>query len=329
MLLLGGDLSGGGAAQRPSLTVSNAITNLASGTLGELKRIAPMPAAGRAKWQREMGWYTAMCEQIVVRRDAVRLDDDGERVEFVESVMREDVASALPLLRDVDDLVVAVLDGYDEAERGFTYRKREQGEGGAWWNEVPVVPKGGLDDERRAVLDRDRVALALALERVSDLNAATLARMEVPQDYLRALPQNAKQLLPRDLYRALSMPVRPDLDDFVAKFRIDGPDAALATIEHLESALLIWGRKGGAAGGTAATAAAATGGGGSPATPAMASSSTSGSAGGTCSSPGLGATLKPPSGSGMHSSRGSTSSLVDEPLADSRVPLVPRLQGYV
>jgi hypothetical protein len=53
-LVLGNDFSGGVNGDSPALTVSLALTNLAAGAFGEMKRLQPVTAHVQAKWQREV-----------------------------------------------------------------------------------------------------------------------------------------------------------------------------------------------------------------------------------------------------------------------------------
>ena len=104
-MLLGGDVSGGAVGTQPALTLSNALTNLSVGCWGGLKRLEPVAPANLRKWRRELEWYLAPLESIVVKEAALRTLDDGSTVEYMESVTRADIKVFLPKLYQADQLL--------------------------------------------------------------------------------------------------------------------------------------------------------------------------------------------------------------------------------
>ena len=63
-LVLGNDFSGGKHGDAPALTVSLAITNLAAGAFGEMKRLQPVAPEVHAKWKRELEWLLLPLTQV-------------------------------------------------------------------------------------------------------------------------------------------------------------------------------------------------------------------------------------------------------------------------
>ena len=107
-MLLGGDVSGGAGGTQPALTLSNALTNLSVGCWGGQKRLEPVAPANLRKWRRELEWYLAPLDVIVVKEAALRTLDDGSQVEIMESVTRADIKVFLPKLYQADQLLQAI-----------------------------------------------------------------------------------------------------------------------------------------------------------------------------------------------------------------------------
>jgi hypothetical protein len=66
-LVLGNDFSGGVHGDSRALTVSLAITNLAAGAFGEMKRLLPVAPQVEAKWRRELEWYICILKSPLYR----------------------------------------------------------------------------------------------------------------------------------------------------------------------------------------------------------------------------------------------------------------------
>jgi hypothetical protein len=263
-MLLGEDLSGGDQARTGAMTISNAITNLAAGTFGEMRRLEPLPESNVTTWNRELEWYITPTQHIVVREADWKELPGGERVEIMVSRQRRDIAETLPALLEADLAIQGILESY--AERGFSYRKRDQtdaaAKGGRWWTEVPVIPEGGLADAERGKLHVHLLKLKKIMELCGRENQAAMARMTLPVSEIQRMPHNAKDILPPKLYRDLHPPAAPaapaaaagsssassasaflNVDDFIARHGIDTPVKALEMVSLLEKVLVIWRRK--------------------------------------------------------------------------------------
>eukprot|EP00164_Ancoracysta_twista_P003552 GFYU01004742.1.p1 GENE.GFYU01004742.1~~GFYU01004742.1.p1 ORF type:complete len:780 (-),score=128.13 GFYU01004742.1:76-2415(-) len=223
MLLLGEDMSGGSFGKSSATTLSNAIVNLSVGVYGEMRRLEPVKSSHLQRWKDEMEWLLAPAEHIVVREPAKKELDDGSVVEVMVSVQRQDLRENLPVLREIDDTLVDVLDQFAECE--FTYEKQQQtneslelkrssstfsvsssteNEYDKWWIDEPVIPAKGLSNNQYGILLWALQGSGEALEKARAINQFSIESMLLPPQYLAELPKAAKKILDPELYRAIT-----------------------------------------------------------------------------------------------------------------------------
>eukprot|EP00854_Cymbomonas_tetramitiformis_P002072 gene2072-2769_t len=253
-LLLGEDRSGGRHGRSPALAISNAITNLAAATFGDLRRLAPLSQLNRAKWERELQWLLSPCEEIVERVPSTVL----------LAVQRSDLHLYLPLLRRHYTRLQTVLDAFASAE--FWYENSF--EGGMSGCETQRV-EAALEEAQqcfRAIRSINSQALGVmeVPEPVPAMSetASCLAELvegaagQVPEEHSANLPGTVRAVLGEQLHRYLTAePFFPDL--LLDKLRVGwegrrekeeegraGPSTARLArdlSDQLEMACSIWG----------------------------------------------------------------------------------------
>lgn len=115
-LLLGEDMSGSGKAVSSALTISNAITNLCASVFGQLWRLEPLPSDKKAMWQREMECLTCVSDHIVEMIPSWQTFPDGTKQEVMTCRSRLDLAINLPALRKLDNMLLEILDSFNDTE---------------------------------------------------------------------------------------------------------------------------------------------------------------------------------------------------------------------
>ena len=80
-LLLGEDMSGTGKGVSSALALSNSITNLAASVFGEQRRLEPMSADRRARWEKEIDWILSVTDHIVEFVPLQQESEDGTTME--------------------------------------------------------------------------------------------------------------------------------------------------------------------------------------------------------------------------------------------------------
>ena len=80
-LLLGEDMSGTGKGVSSALALSNAITNLAASIFGEQRRLEPMSAERRTRWNKEIDWLLSVTDHIVEFAPSQQVSEDGTNME--------------------------------------------------------------------------------------------------------------------------------------------------------------------------------------------------------------------------------------------------------
>lgn len=244
-LLLGEDMSGGAHSHTSALSISNAITNLAVATFGEVKELAAPRDASVDKWTRELSWLLAPCDEIVVREPATRERDDGTQVEIMVDRMRGDLRTGLPELARLDKEVLAILREAASEPREFSYDRSATREDGKWWIYRPVLDGGELSARERVRLEALRERAAKATLRAQEINTAALADMPMPAAFLdRPHPTSTKSVLGPELHAA--MRTKRDalaFSDLVRLAHVEDPWEARALIMRFETAMAIWTKK--------------------------------------------------------------------------------------
>uniref|UniRef100_A0A6N2MQD6 PRONE domain-containing protein n=1 Tax=Salix viminalis TaxID=40686 RepID=A0A6N2MQD6_SALVM len=154
-LLLGEDMSGCGNGVCTALAISNAITNLcgelcerecdyfgiidqftflqyalafilmvialsllnlAATLFGQLWRLEPLAPQKKAMWRREMEWFLCVSDHIVELMPSWQTFPDGSKLEVMTCRPRSDLYINLPALRKLDNMLLEILDSFDNTE---------------------------------------------------------------------------------------------------------------------------------------------------------------------------------------------------------------------
>uniref|UniRef100_A0A8R7TGG0 PRONE domain-containing protein n=1 Tax=Triticum urartu TaxID=4572 RepID=A0A8R7TGG0_TRIUA len=249
-LLLGEDMSSTGKGVSSALALSNSITNLAASVFGEQRRLEPMSADRKARWKKEIGWLLSVTDHIVEFVPLQQVSEDGTSMEVMGTQLRRDILMNIPALRKLDAMLLGYLDNFkDEQEYWYMSKNANESEKGdaprdgeKWWIPTVRVPPEGLSDQSRKWLQHQKDLVGQVLKAAMAINANVLAQMEIPEEYIEALPKNGRESLGDSIYRTIT-------DDY---FDPNGlMDSVDLSTEHkivdlkdrIEASVVIWQRK--------------------------------------------------------------------------------------
>ncbi|KAM2954533.1 hypothetical protein FF1_032799 [Malus domestica] len=255
-LLLGEDMSGCGNGVCTALAISNAITNLCATLFGQLWRLEPLPQEKKSMWRREMEWLLCVSDHIVELIPSWQTFPDGSKLEVMTCRPRSDLYVNLPALRKLDNMLLEILDGFNntefwyvdqgilapDADGSTSFRRAFQRQEEKWWLPVPRVPPGGLHENSRKQLQHKRDCTSQILKAAMAINSITLADMEVPESYLESLPKNGRVSLGDVIYRYITS------DQFSAECLLDCLDLssehqAIEIANRVEASIYMWRKK--------------------------------------------------------------------------------------
>ncbi|KAJ6362952.1 hypothetical protein OIU78_003191 [Salix suchowensis] len=226
-LLLGEDLSGSGNGVCTALAISNAITNLCATMFGQLWRLEPLTLEKKAMWRREMEWLLCVSGHIVELIPSWQTFPDGSKLEVMTCVPRSDLYINLPALRKLDNMLLEILDSFDNTEFWYV----DQG--------ILAPDTDGSTSFRKNSAAPRREVVATCASAAMAINSITLAEMEIPESYMEALPKNGKASLGDLIYRYISS------DQFYPEYLLDCLDLssehqAIELASRVEASIYIW-----------------------------------------------------------------------------------------
>ncbi|KAI6698356.1 hypothetical protein NL676_018475 [Syzygium grande] len=252
-LLLGEDMSGSGNGVCTALAISNAITNLCATLFGQLWRLEPIPLEKKAMWRREMEWLLCVSDHIVEFTPLWQTFPDGSKLEVMTCRPRSDLYVNLPALRKLDNMLLEILDSFEdtefwyvdqgilalEADGSSSFRQALQRQEEKWWLPVPRVHPEGLSEVSRKHLQHKRDCTNQILKAAMAINSIALADMEVPDSYLETLPKNGRVCLGDIIYRYITS------DQFSPECLLDCLDLtsehqALEIANRVEASIYVW-----------------------------------------------------------------------------------------
>ncbi|XP_051130950.1 rop guanine nucleotide exchange factor 7-like [Andrographis paniculata] len=255
-LLLGEDMSGCGNGVCSALAISNAITNLYATLFGQVWRLEPLQSEKKFKWRREMHCLLCVSDHIVELIPSWQTFPDGSKLEVMISRPRSDLYINLPALRKLDNMLLEILDSFENSEFWYvdqgilapegdgssSFRKHLPGQEDKWWLPVPRVPPGGLSEDARRMLQHRRDSTNQILKAAKAINNASLAEMEIPDSYLESLPKNGKACLGDLIHRYINS------EQFLPDCLLDCLDLssehhALEIANRVEAATYVWRRR--------------------------------------------------------------------------------------
>ncbi|KAI5561145.1 hypothetical protein POPTR_016G104400v4 [Populus trichocarpa] len=255
-LLLGEDMSGCGNGVCTALAISNAITNLCATLFGQLWRLEPLAPEKKAMWRREMEWFLCVSDHVVELMPSWQTFPDGSKLEVMTCRPRSDLYINLPALRKLDNMLLEILDSFDntefwyidqgilapDADGSASFRRTLQRQEEKWWLPVPRVPPGGLHENSRKQLQHKRDSTNQILKAAMAINSITISDMEIPESYMDALPKNGKASLGDLIYRCISS------DQFYPECLLDCLDLssellAIELANRVEASIYMWRKK--------------------------------------------------------------------------------------
>ncbi|KAH6755121.1 RHO guanyl-nucleotide exchange factor 8 [Perilla frutescens var. hirtella] len=247
-LLLGEDMSGGGKGVSSALALSNAITNLAASVYGEQSKLEPMPAKMKERWKKEIDWFLSVTDYIVEFVPSQQKTKEGSNMEIMVTQQRRDLLQRLPALRDLDMMLVEILDNF-AGEQEFKYVSRDavESEKGVqrnhkWWLPTVKVPPSGLSEESLRFLKKQKERVNQVLKASMDTNSQSLADMEIPESYIESLPKNGRESLGESLYKSITDEHFDPLQ-FLSALDLPSEHKILDLKNRIEACIVIWQRK--------------------------------------------------------------------------------------
>ncbi|KAL3632978.1 Rho guanine nucleotide exchange factor 8 [Castilleja foliolosa] len=249
-LLLGEDMSGGGKGVSSALALSNAITNLAASAFGEQRKLEPMAPDTKARWRKEIDWLLSVTDYIVEFVASKQTSKDGVSMEVMATRQRNDLHMNIPALRKLDWMLLECLDNFkDQTE--FTYVSKDDPDAkdeknkrkdDKWWIPVPKVPPNGLSDVTRKWVQYQKDSVTQILKAAMAINAQVLAEMEIPENYIEALPKNGRASLGESIYKSITDDFF-DPDYLLSSLDLSTEHKILDLKNRIEASVIIWKRK--------------------------------------------------------------------------------------
>ncbi|KAL0342011.1 UNVERIFIED_CONTAM: Rho guanine nucleotide exchange factor 8 [Sesamum calycinum] len=249
-LLLGEDMSGGGKGVSSALALSNAITNLAASAFGEQKRLEPMAVETKARWRKEIDWLLSVTDHIVELVPSRQKAKDGSTMEIMVTKQRNDLLMNIPALRKLDGMLLDCLDNFKD-QHEFYYTKSKDDDNSKkgkarnddkWWIPTPKVPPNGLSDATRKWLQYQKDSVTQVLKAAMAINAQVLTEMEIPENYIEALPKNGRASLGDLIYKSMTEEFF-DPDCLLSALDLSTEHKILDLKNRIEASVVIWKRK--------------------------------------------------------------------------------------
>lgn len=248
-LLLGEDITGGREGLSASLSLSNAITNLAASVFGELWRLEPLPEERKSKWRTEMDWLLTPTKYMVELVPSKRIGANGQTTEIMTPKPRADIQANLPALQKLDSMLIETLDSMVSAEFWYTEggswaegRSQRTSSMRSWLVPLPQLPITGLSQNERAKMLNLGKVVHQIYKAAKSINETVLLQLPVPTLIKDALPKSGKESLGEELYRILSVDSQP-VGQMLNSLNLKSEHSAIETINRLEAAVFAWKEK--------------------------------------------------------------------------------------
>ncbi|PUZ55385.1 hypothetical protein GQ55_5G208300 [Panicum hallii var. hallii] len=246
-LLLGEDMSGTGKGVSSALALSNAITNLAASIFGEQRRLEPMSADRRARWNKEIDWLLSVTDHIVEFAPSQQVSEDGTNMEVMGTQQRGDLLVNIPALRKLDAMLLEYLDSFHKPQE-FWYVAKDA-DGGEdddscdkWWIPTVRVPPEGLSEASKKWLQHQKELVGQVLKAAMAINADVLTEMEIPEEYIEALPKNGRSILGDSMYKIITADIF-DPSELLNSVDLSTEHKIVDLKDQIEASVVIWQRK--------------------------------------------------------------------------------------
>lgn len=247
-LLLGEDMSGTGKGVSSALALSNSITNLAASVFGEQRRLEPMSADRRARWEKEIDWILSVTDYIAEFVPLQQESKDGTSMEVMGTQLRRDILTNMPALRKLDAMLLGYLDNFED-EQEFWYVSKDAEEKAEsprdaekWWIPTVRVPAEGLSDQSRKWLQHQKDLVGQVLKAAMAINADVLTEMEVPEEYIESLPKNGRSSLGDSIYKTITDD-HFDPNELLGSVDLSTEHKIVDLKDRIEASVVIWQRK--------------------------------------------------------------------------------------
>nr|GEW78589.1 Rho guanine nucleotide exchange factor 8-like [Tanacetum cinerariifolium] len=247
-LLLGEDMSGGGKGVSSALALSNAITNLAASVFGEQHKLAPMKEDSKKRWRKEVDWLLSVTDHIVEFVPVQHTARDGSNMEIMVTKQRKDLLMNIPALRKLDKMLTDCLDNFkNQTEFWYVSKDANESEKGfqrsdKWWLPTVKVPPGGLSEESRKWMQKQKDCANQVLKASMAINAEVLAEMHIPESYIENLPKNARDSLGEPIYKSITVEFF-DPGQLLSSADLSSEHKILDLKNKIEASMIIWKRK--------------------------------------------------------------------------------------
>ncbi|KAJ1284746.1 hypothetical protein BS78_03G228700 [Paspalum vaginatum] len=246
-LLLGEDMSGTGKGVSSALALSNAITNLAASIFGEQRRLEPMSAERRTRWNKEIDWLLSVTDHIVEFAPSQQVSEDGTNMEVMGTQQRMDLLVNIPALRKLDAMLLEYLDSFNEAQEYWYVAK--DADGGEdeescdkWWIPTVRVPDEGLSEASKKWLQHQKDLVGQVLKAAMAINADVLTEMEIPEEYIESLPKNGRSILGDSMYKTITDDVF-NPNELLNSADLSTEHKIVDLKDRIEASVVIWQRK--------------------------------------------------------------------------------------
>ncbi|KAI3495863.1 hypothetical protein L1887_38209 [Cichorium endivia] len=247
-LLLGEDMSGGGKGVSSALALSNAITNLAASVFGEQHKLGPMKEDSKKRWRKEVDWLLSVTDHIVEFVPVQHTARDGSNMEIMVTKQRKDLLMNIPALKKLDKMLTDCLDNFkDQKEFWYVSKDANESEKGVqrsdkWWLPTVKVPPGGLPEESRKWMQKQKDCANQVLKASMAINAEVLGEMEIPENYIDTLPKHGRDSLGDVTYKSITVEFF-DPGQFLASMDLTSEHKVLDLKNKMEASIVIWKRK--------------------------------------------------------------------------------------
>ncbi|KAE8656971.1 Photosystem I subunit H2 [Hibiscus syriacus] len=129
----------------------------------------------KARWRKEIDWLLSVADHVVELVPSQQKSKDGTNMEIMVTKQRIDLHMNIPALRKLDTMLI-----------GKNKRKDDK-----WWLPTVKVPQDGLSDKCRKNLQSQKESVTQVLKAAMSINAQVLSEIEVPENYIEALPKAA------------------------------------------------------------------------------------------------------------------------------------------
>ncbi|XP_071737247.1 rop guanine nucleotide exchange factor 12-like isoform X2 [Rutidosis leptorrhynchoides] len=161
---------------------------------------------------------------------------------------RKDLLMNVPALKKLDKMLTDCLDNFkDQTEFWYVSKDANESEKGVqrsdkWWLPTVKVPPGGLSEESRKWMQKQKDCANQVLKASMAINAEILAEMEIPESYMENLPKNSRDSLGEVTYKSITLEYF-DPGQFLSSIDLSSEHKILDLKNKIEASMIIWKRK--------------------------------------------------------------------------------------